>query len=196
MMEIVRLRDVPPEKRDEAGDVLVECFLPQLSLICKEEARWKRAFRGALDAGRFWVAVEEDTIVGIAACSDGHARSVGADPKQVRAALGQVRGFLAMRVLRQELQAPLRYPEGTGYIECVATRVGARGKGIAGRILKQMMREAEYKEYILEVVDTNARAMRVYERLGFHEYDRKKAPNPRQMGFNARIYMKKVAAVD
>ena len=45
-----------------------------------------------------------------------------------------------------------------------------------------------YNEYILEVVDANTSAIRLYEKLGYVEFARK--PAPKKSGFNYFVYMK------
>lgn len=189
-MEILRLRDIPPKRRGEAAAVLVEGFLAQLSALCKDAGRWERAFAGSLNPDRFWVAVE-GAVVGIAACSDDASRSVRASLGQVVGALGPLTGLIAWFVIRSELQSSVCFGEGVGYVECVATSAHARGRGVASALLARLLEEAPYRAFVLEVVDTNEGARRIYERLGFREFERKRASNPRQMGFNERIYMRR-----
>jgi len=45
-----------------------------------------------------------------------------------------------------------------------------------------------YSEYVLEVIDTNAPAIRLYEKLGYREFTR--TPAVKGSGFNYYVYMK------
>lgn len=190
-MDIMRLDALPSGQRAEATAVLVGSFFHQLSALSKDEGRWRRAFDGALDPDRFWVALLGGEVVGVVGCSDDTSRSIHTTPRQLRGALGPLTGTIAGFVVRSELQSKLRFGEGVGYVECVATKASARRKGVATALLSRMMADAPYAAFVLEVVDTNPGAIRVYERLGFVEYERKKARNPKQMGFNERINMRR-----
>jgi ribosomal protein S18 acetylase RimI-like enzyme len=72
----------------------------------------------------------------------------------------------------------------------VATVPEARGKGIATEMMKFILNERSYDEYILEVADTNHTAKKIYEKLGFKEFERKKEKLAKIKGVNYRIFMK------
>jgi ribosomal protein S18 acetylase RimI-like enzyme len=70
----------------------------------------------------------------------------------------------------------------------VATAAAHRGKGVSFDLLKYIHETMPYSEYILEVADTNASAIRLYEKLGYVEFTRK--PAHKKSGFNDFVYMK------
>lgn len=84
---------------------------------------------------------------------------------------------------------PLPYGDGTGYVECVATTVRARGKGVSTSLKKYVLGHGDYKHYILEVTDANEVAHGLYKKLGFTEYNRIKENFSKYKGFKYRIYM-------
>ncbi|WP_327204809.1 GNAT family N-acetyltransferase [Paenibacillus sp. DMB20] len=112
-----------------------------------------------------------------------------ANKASLRSGLGYVMGSLAYFVLKKEFNAPLPYFDETGYIECVATLEKARGQGVSTALMRHVMHQLHFHHYVLEVVDTNEIAYRLYKKLGFEEFERKQAkPSPKR-GFNERIYM-------
>lgn len=87
---------------------------------------------------------------------------------------------------------PLPYGDGTGYVECVATTVRARGKGVSTSLKKYVLGHGDYKHYILEVTDANEVAHGLYKKLGFTEYSRIKEKFSKYKGFKYRIYMESI----
>jgi ribosomal protein S18 acetylase RimI-like enzyme len=75
-----------------------------------------------------------------------------------------------------------------GSIEFVATSPDFRRQGAGFALLSYIMEETPYETYVLEVADTNTNAIGLYEKLGFREMKRIKAP--RGSGVNFFIYMR------
>jgi len=166
-------------------------FEKDLSKLTKDAERIANAFESGIDTSRFFVARQENKMVGIIACSDCTGRAVYVNKKDCKKHLGLIRGFLGYRIFADEFMYPLTYPATTGWIEFVGVVEEARGQGIAKAMLKKIIEHStQYNEFILDVTDINAPAMKIYENSGFVEFDRKPVKFPKQMGFNAKVYMK------
>ena len=64
-----------------------------------------------------------------------------------------------------------------GYISNVAVAPEARRRGVAGALIRELLRRAEEKELsfvTLEVRESNAAAIALYERFGFRSVGRRK----------------------
>jgi ribosomal protein S18 acetylase RimI-like enzyme len=86
-------------------------------------------------------------------------------------------------------------PKNVLHVEALAVAKTARGMGIGSLLLKRVFeyaRQEGYPSILLEVVDTNIAAKRLYERLGFRvtRYDRF-GPFTRQAGFSGSYQMEK-----
>ena len=57
----------------------------------------------------------------------------------------------------------------TGTIENVVTNSNYRKKGIATSLMEYIFALNMYERYILEVLDTNENAIKLYKKLGFKE---------------------------
>jgi ribosomal protein S18 acetylase RimI-like enzyme len=55
----------------------------------------------------------------------------------------------------------------------VATDTAFRGMGISKELQKYVLHVLPYDEFLLEVAESNFRAIRIYEQLGFTVQDRK-----------------------
>ncbi|MGZ7440650.1 GNAT family N-acetyltransferase [Paenibacillus sp. TH7-28] len=178
----------------QATEVFVDGFFQPLQFFCKDRARLVRALEHALVKERFCVALMDGGVLGIFAFSAGRQRAFRLNPDILRKELGWLKGSLFCAFVRQELEKPLGLKDRQCYFEAVATAEAARGKGVATRLHDHLLSVLDFDEYILEVVDTNTAAVRLYEKLGYAEFKRKPQRWFRkQVGFNARIYMKKYA---
>ena len=153
--------------------------------------RIARVLENGVDAGRFIVAEHGGKIVGIAGCADCTGRAVSPTKKDCTKHLGFIRGSIAYKVLYEESFGPLEYPATTCVIDFVGVLEEARGKGIAKAMLEKAVESnAQYSEFILNVKDNNSRAIGVYERFGFVEYERVPFRLAKLAGFNTKVWMK------
>ena len=172
----IRVRPMEASESDmfEATAVFVDGYYHELSILSIDRAQLIDTFKRMICPDVFYVAELDDEIVGILACSNNRKRAIAATPSILRKSFGFWKGSLAYLFMKNEFNKPLPYPSDTGYIECVATSVKARRKGVSTALFRYVMNQAPYRRYILEVVDTNVNACRLYEKLGFKELERKK----------------------
>lgn len=190
-LQMRRLSELEETALKEAARVFVEGFYQHLKMFSSDKEALIRAFEHALVPEQFFVAMEGGRIVGITAFSTNRKRSIRIRKPLLQTAFGRFRGWLIFSFLSQELERPLSISDHQCYIESVATAPEARGKGIAYALQTYILETLPYTEFILEVVDTNATAIRLYERLGYRVFDkRKQRLFRRQAGFNERWYMK------
>lgn len=188
-IRVMPMRAFESDVHREAAAVFVDGYYPELSFLSKDRETLIDAFRKIICADVFYVATLDREIVGILACSDNRMRAMKIDPAIWRQAFGFVKGTISYAVMKGEFNRPLTYPDDTGYIECVATAVSARGKGVSTALFRHVLENARYRRYVLEVVDTNDTACRLYKKLGFAEIERKKERFSKLKGFHERIYM-------
>lgn len=186
---VKRMADFARDVRYEAAGVFVDGYFKELSFFTKDREKLKTAFKDIFCPEVFYLAEMDGEIVGMLACANNRQRAMPVDKAAMKRGLGFVRGSLAYHMLKNEFNSPLNCSDDSTYIECVATNEKARGKGVCTALFQHVLRELPYREYLLEVVDTNRNACRLYKKLGFEEFKRKPERYPRIKGFNERIYM-------
>jgi ribosomal protein S18 acetylase RimI-like enzyme len=185
------------DAREQISRVFVVGFYQWLKYFTKDVELLTRALAHIFDLPKFWVAVEGETIVAITACTDGVMPPISLDRTELRRHLGLIRGLLAYSMLKANLLEhtyPFTLTLQTGSIEFVATSPEFRDRGVAGGLIEHIMQTCGYSEYVLEVADTNSTAIRLYERLGFKEFQRVPEKHPKQSGLNFYVYMKREMA--
>lgn len=140
----------------------------------------------------YYAALLDGKVLGILAVSTNRGRSHAFDKSVLQRELGYFKGTMLYFFLKKELQNPVDLRDDQIYIESVTTSEDARGKGVATSLMNFLFDSLNGKEFVLEVVDTNANAIRLYEKLGFVLFKRKKAGFlDKKGGFNERLYMKR-----
>lgn len=180
--------------RQQISCVFVEGFYQWLYYFSKSKKRLALALAHMFILERFFVAMEDGKIAAITACTDGKSAPIHLEKPKLKRHLGFVRGTFAYAMLKKNLQEhgyPFALAEDSGSIEFVATAAEYRNKGVAYVLIEHVMATRPYKHFVLEVADTNEAAMRLYQRLGFTEFKRVKAPSAKISGVNFFVYMGK-----
>jgi len=188
-MQFLLASEVSFDPRPQMGRIFAESYYQWLRHFSKNKDKLGRAFAHVFDLNQFFVAAQDDTIIGFAACTDG-SKPIALHKKTLCKNLGFIVGRIAFMMLSKHLlnqTYPFEMTEDAGEIAFVATAENHRRKGIAENLIRHILDAGVYLEYILEVADNNEGAVRLYEKLGFTEFMRAKAP--KQSGINFFIYM-------
>lgn len=182
--------DYDIDVRYDVANVFVDGYYKGLSFFTKDKEKLKHTFKNTFCADVFYLAELDGKIVGMLACANNRNRAMQIDKDSMKKGLGFVMGNFAYHMLNKEFNTPLTYPDDTTYIECVATCESARGRGVCTELVRYVMGNLPYRQFILEVADTNQGAYRLYKKLGFTEFERKNEKFSKIKGLNQRIYMK------
>lgn len=194
---IKNLAELDESYLEHAVRLFVKSFLQETGYLASfDTSVLVRAIKHSFLKDHYYAALQDDQVMGIVALSTSRGgRSHVLNPKQLRSELGPIKGQMIHAILRNELEKPMVLTDRQCYVESVTTAQEARGKGVATRLMRHLFDTLDYDEYILEVVDTNVKAIQLYERLGFAIFERKKAGFfLRRMGINERLYMRKMTA--
>ena len=166
-------------------------FEKDFSSLVKDMECMAKIPENGIITDRFFVAEWNGEIIGVIACTDCSGRAVNINKNDFKKHLGFIRGIIGYKVFYSELMRPLTYSATTGNIEFVGVLQSARGKGVAKKMLKEIIESNPmYSEFVLDVTDTNNSAQKCYTDFGFVEFDRVPVSYARQKGFNSKIYMK------
>ena len=195
---IVKADKVDFDVRKQMSEIFSEGFSQWLVFFSKDKNKIAKAFAHMFVLNQFYVAIANNKIAGMTACTDGADRSVRLNKKELRKHLGFFKGSMAGIFLKKEFEAPFEeFPPNTGSIEFVGTASEFRGQGVASQIIKHIIENTPYNDYVIEeVADTNTSAMNLYNKLGFEEYKRKPLPEIRAQkiginNFSSLKYVKK-----
>ena len=189
MSEIIIRRAVEGDQ-SEVARMIVDGFHNDFSKISEKLDHVAAVIQNGTHIERFFIAKGGEETVGILACTDCRSRAVSISMAACRKYFGFVKGTLAGAVMISDFSKQLRYPPTTGYIEFVAVAEKERKKGLATKMLHAMMEQTEYKEYLLDVMETNIAAQLCYLKFGFVEFERTPVCFSKWKGFSSKIYMR------
>ncbi|WBX81676.1 GNAT family N-acetyltransferase [Virgibacillus salarius] len=191
MMEVKQACKLEKSVKRAISSIFVDGFGEHLTFFSKDRETLITALEHMFVTEVFYVAIIDGEIAGITACTDGHALSVHPIKQKLRKHLGFYKGTFAYYVFKREFKKPpIETGPGKASIEFVATAPQYRGKGVARDMIEQLLALPTFTEYILEVADTNTKAMNLYTKLGFKEFTMKKQSFSKISGINYRVYMK------
>jgi len=179
------------DPRPQLSRIFVEGFYDWIRHFHKDKDKLTEAFIHIFDLTHFYVALDDENIAAMVACTQGYA-PIALERKVFTKVLGLIRGNITYFMLKRHMVRnayPFSLGAKTGSIEFVATSPDYRKRGLAHDLIIHVMKANPYDSYVLEVADTNTGAVSVYERLGFKEIKRVKAP--RKSGVNFFLYMRK-----
>lgn len=189
-MDHLLIRIAKEADRIDIASVIAHAFEKDFSSLIKDMDQVSMALEPGIDVNRFFVTEFENHIIGVTACSDCNSRAMSINKKAFKKHFGLLRGFLANAFMAPEFSGPLPYPKTTGYIEFVAVTENARNKGVAAAMLKTVVQQTNYSQYMLDVTDINVAAQSCYKKFGFIEITREKVKHAKQKGFREKIYMR------
>jgi ribosomal protein S18 acetylase RimI-like enzyme len=191
---VIRADKLDLDVRLQMSEIFADGFTQWLIFFSKDKNIIAKAFAHMFVLDQFYVAVTDNKIAGMVACTDCRTLSVRLNKKELRKHLGFFKGSIAAIVLKKEFESPFENPSPeTGSIEFVGTASEFRGKGVASQIISHIIQNTAYREYLIkEVADTNTAAMNLYKKLGFEEYNRIPVPQNRagKIGINNFIALK------
>ena len=166
---IIRADKIELDVRKQMSEIFAEGFAQWLEYFSKDKNIIAKTFAHMFVLDQFYVAVVDNKIAAMAACTDCRALAVRLDKKELRKHLGIIKGSIAGIVLKKEFESPFKNPAPeTGSIEYVGTALEFRGQGAASQIIRYIIENTSYKKYLIEAVaDTNLPALKLYKKLGF-----------------------------
>lgn len=192
-MEIIKASELKFNPRVQMGKIFADGFYEQgLKFINSDKTKLAKALAHTFILENFYLAVNKTEIMAFIGCKETKPPPVKLDKKIFIKEFGFFRGRFAYWALNKFLlnqPYPFVMPPKSASIEFIATAEEHRGKGAAFELINNVMKTLGYDTYVLEVIDTNIPAIKLYEKLGFSEFTRKKAV--KGSGFNFHLYMKK-----
>lgn len=195
MVKIIRASELgnSNDTKMEVSKIFVDGFFQWLRFFTKDKGKLEKAFSHMFNLDVFYVAIIDNEIAGITACTDGKVSSVRLESKKLEKHLGFLMGIIAYFALKREFeekQYPFEIKRGMGMVEFVATSTRYRGQGVATAIMEHIFDATPYGVYALEVADTNTSAVKLYEKIGYVEFVRVRQKHSKRNGINHLVYMR------
>lgn len=170
---IRNLAELSKEHLRQAVEIFVVSFYDPLSFISPKVEVIADILEHSFVPSHHYVALLDGNVVGVVSYSTADGRSHAFNREQLASQLGMIKGNVIYFRLRGVLGTPLALSETQCYIDSVATDTAFRGMGISKKLQRYVLEKLPYREFLLEVAESNFRALRMYEELGFAVVERK-----------------------
>lgn len=159
---------IPAALRGAAVALYDEAFAPKLGVAVPDPHKRRVILAGSIALPFAVSALAGENLAGLAGFHTRHGSLTGGmGVRPLFRQLGLWGGLRATAVFSLFLRKP---EEGELLMDGIAVRGDMRGRGIGTHLLdrlKRYARENGYSSVRLDVIDTNSRARRLYERHGF-----------------------------
>ena len=188
-------RGLSPELVSSAANLFLTALGEKFVPILGNEANAIALVESSIVSTSCLSAEEDGKLLGVLAIQTNKQSFLDPDFKDLRAHYGIVGGIIraAGLALLQHSPKPKEL-----YIEGIAVADFDRGKGVGTKLFDELMifaRSQGFERVTLQVIDTNPRALKLYERFGFTIEKRSKVwPVNRMIGwhFSESIFMGRV----
>ena len=165
--DLVIERTLSPEHRQRAAEIIYEAFSRKLEPLLGTREHSLALVATSLQLDRVLGALLRGELVGLAGLHYKGRQPLVYRWADVSRELGWLAGFPRLAVLRFIASSPR---PSELIVEHLAVAAAQRGRGVGTRLLEaafDLARANDLSAVRLGVVDTNPRARRLYERLGF-----------------------------
>lgn len=196
MAETVIRRGLPADLRADAAGLFEEAFGDKLRSALPAPKLMAAALERTLRPDHIVAATRDGDLLGIVglSASEGDYRGGVIATREVFGELRALLGlFGAIRAVVGLAMGQHRPERGELYVDGIAVAPESRGRGVGTKLLaevRQIAREDGFRWVRLDVVDTNPRAQKLYERLGYRVTNVQTfGPLRRFVGFGAMTSM-------
>ena len=169
-MDFVKGTSLSVQQKYDVSRIFAQGFYQWFKYFSKDINCLAKSFENIFIWEKFYFAIIEDHVCGMAAITDGDSPSIKLSQRKMIQNLGIYKGCLAYFILKSMLQNhkyPFPITKETSSIEFVAVSENFRRQGVATNLLQHIISITDQKRYILEVADTNLPAVLSYKKIGF-----------------------------
>ncbi|MEG0077510.1 GNAT family N-acetyltransferase [Anaerorhabdus sp.] len=190
-MENIIIRKAIENDRKALAQVCAHAFQHDWSIVSENSNIVAHALGSGINIEAYLVATIDNEIAGFLSYVTGNQRAQMIHIKNFQKAAGFFKGYAIAMMIKKEFEEPLHFNENQVYIDILGIEPKFHHLGIATQLIQYLIQNTDFTEYILKVTTINVHAIECYKKNGFVEYKREKVKYPKQMGFDAYIYMKR-----
>lgn len=154
---------------DQAIEIFYLAFKKKLRALIKSKEKTIAIYKKSINYDRVLYALKDEKVVGIVGLHYDNKNFAKIRYEEVRKHFNFFSGYFIY--LFYKIATP-KIKDDVLRIDSIAVGEDFRGRGVGSMLIDEVLKFAKkkkFKEVILEVVDTNPRAKKLYENIGFKE---------------------------
>lgn len=189
---MIRIVKATRKQVNDISTLFVECFYDVFKSFNVGKHKLVKAFEHIFDIDKFYVVLLDNEVVAIGAVSDGSS-TIKFNKFKLCFYLGLQEGkriYKYLKTVLEEKDYAFEMDSLCGLLEYIGVKEEYRNKGIGSTLVNHIIHDNNYIRYIAKVGDTN-KALSLFERIGFEEFDKQKASEKEKidLGLNDYLYM-------
>lgn len=167
--DIIITEKISQNQLNQAVDIYYFAFQRKIRALIKLTEKALAIYKKALNPDRGLFALSNHSVVGVTGLHYDNKNFMEIKYKYIREHFNPIQSYFIYFI--NKIMSPKLEP-GVLRIDSIAVAENARGQGIGSLLIKKVFefaKEKGFKKIVLEVVDTNPKAKKLYERLGFKE---------------------------
>jgi len=169
-MKNIKITDtISINQLDHAIEIYYCAFRKKIRALIKSKEKALAIYKKSLNTDRILFALLDEKVVGIVGLHYDNKNFIEVKYKDLREYFNPVLSYFIYFIYRKYLP---KLKNDVLRIDSLAVDENTRGQGIGTALIKKVFEFAKdkgFKEVTLEVVDTNPKAKKLYERMGFKE---------------------------
>jgi len=157
------------EQLNQAMNIFYSAFKQKIRHLIKSREKAVAVYKNSINKDRVFYALIENDVVGIAGLHYENKNFIDIKYSNLRKHFNPLRSFFIYWIYK--IVSP-KVKEDAVRIDSIAEKEQFRSAGIGTELINKVLEFAKnkaFKEVILEVVNTNPKAKKLYERMGFKE---------------------------
>ena len=171
--KIIEYGNLDDVQKEQAVEIFLEGF-GHMMTFSKDRNTLKKLFFGIMNPSFFRCYVEQGQVLGIIGLATNKVRPLKFDCDVCIELFGKMKGKILSKQMNAIFQAPVVKGDRDLYVDVLATSEKARNKGVATTLLEHAFDLKEFDCCYIEVFSKNERARRLYDKMGFSIYKKKK----------------------
>lgn len=192
MIRIVKANKVDNINR-EMSVLFVDSFYDYFKSFCSSKEKLYRVCKNIFNLDKFYVALLNNELIGIGACSDGSS-SIKFNKIKLFFNFGLSLGKRLYKYLKTifiDRDYSFDIDKECGMIEFVVVKENYRRSKVGYTLVNHMMHDNNFKRYLAKVGDNNYSATKMLEKIGFEIFDEETSTSIEKdrIGINKYLYM-------
>jgi len=170
MIDVTIKKEVNDQQLSQALEIYYEAFKRKIKPLIKSKEIACNIYKKSINKNRIIYALVKDEVVGFVGLQYCGKNFMEIKYKTLREYMNPVKSFFVFLIYKKVLLPKIKANEMR--IDSLAVKSKYRSKGIGSKLINEVFllsRNLGLSEIILEVVNTNPKAKKLYEKIGFVE---------------------------